>query len=349
MQKTLSNDWKIAGFIILSIRFVQGWIFWGGGSRRFIYAPEKLDPYAAQWMANKLQSAMPGALLGTGEAISFLLHHFYLLYGAIISFSLVELVVGVALITGFFTRAAGFVSVLLSISLMLIFGWEGSTCLDEWTMAVSNLAMGFAIFLSGSPLYSVDSWLMHRYPNLIKKRWFLCLASGPWSALTLKRVAIACAIFTIIFTVGTYNYYRGAILSRYHAGPVSAVAHHMTLSEGHLKEDGSVTFTVYVDAGNTAIPSNILKIELKNDKDLAIETWTGKQLSQLPLENIKNDYLYNRIMPGPFGIEAPVSARAIITLIPENKTIKITPGRYTLWISTVQGHKWELALTYPDK
>jgi hypothetical protein len=29
----------------------------GGGSRRCIYAPAKLDPNAASWMANKLQSA----------------------------------------------------------------------------------------------------------------------------------------------------------------------------------------------------------------------------------------------------------------------------------------------------
>lgn len=31
-------NWQIAGYVILCIRFVQGWIFWGGGSRRFIYA-----------------------------------------------------------------------------------------------------------------------------------------------------------------------------------------------------------------------------------------------------------------------------------------------------------------------
>jgi thiosulfate dehydrogenase (quinone) len=347
MSQEQKVDWRIVGLVILCVRFVQGWIFWGGGSRRFIYAPQKLDPYASQWMANKLQSAMPGALLDVGQAISFLLHHFYLLYAAIILFSLVELVSGVALIFGFFTRAAGFISVLLSISLMLIFGWEGSTCLDEWTMAVSNLAMGFTLVLSGAPIYSIDNWFMRRYPRLIERRWFLLLASGQCSFKTLKRAAIACALFTIIFTLGTYNYYRGAILTHYHAGPISAVNHHITLSEGQLKADGSVIFTAYVDAGNTAIPSNILKIELADNKGSIIETWTSDNLSHLPMENINNDYLYNRIITGPFGLEAPVSARAIITLLPPVTNVHLQSGKYKLDVYTVGGHVWKLDLNLP--
>lgn len=337
-------DWKIAGLIILCVRFVQGWIFWGGGSRRFIYAPDKLDPYAAEWMANKLQSAMPGALLGVGQAISYLLHHFILLYIAIIIFSLVELLSGVALIFGLFTRAAAFITVLLSISLMIIFGWEGSTCLDEWTMAVSNLAMGFTLFLSGSSIYSVDNWLMRRYPSLTLRPWFLRLASGPWPFHTLKNVALACTIFTIIFTLGTYNYYRGAIFSRYHAGPVSAVTHHITLSQGHVQPNGSVSFAMYVDAGNTAIPSYILKIELLNDKKKMIETWTAENLSLLAMSNINNDYLYNRIVTGPFGIIAPVSAKAVITLMPSHNNLHLAPSAYTLRVYTVAGHRWDLSL-----
>lgn len=54
------DGWRLAGLALLSVRFIQGFIYWGGGSRRFIYAPGKLDPHAASWMANKFQSAMPG-------------------------------------------------------------------------------------------------------------------------------------------------------------------------------------------------------------------------------------------------------------------------------------------------
>src|ERR1700759_389758 len=82
--------WRVAALALLSVRFIQGFIYWGGGSRRFIYAPSKLDPNALSWMANKFQTAMPGALFGTDHLISFLLQHFWLLYAGVILFSAAE-------------------------------------------------------------------------------------------------------------------------------------------------------------------------------------------------------------------------------------------------------------------
>ena len=43
--------WRTAALASLSIRVIQGFIYWGGGSRRFIYAPSKLNPDAPTWMA----------------------------------------------------------------------------------------------------------------------------------------------------------------------------------------------------------------------------------------------------------------------------------------------------------
>jgi len=86
------RHWRVAAIALLSVRFIQGFIYWGEGSRRFIYGPEKLIPDAPAWMANKFQSAMPGALFGTDHLIAFLLHHFWLLYPAVILFSGAELI-----------------------------------------------------------------------------------------------------------------------------------------------------------------------------------------------------------------------------------------------------------------
>jgi thiosulfate dehydrogenase (quinone) len=129
------RNWRIAAIALLSIRVIQGFIYWGGGSRRFIYAPSKLDPSAHSWMANKFQTAMPGALLGTDHLISFLLTHFYLLYAGVILFSAAELFAGAMLMTGLLTRLAALFSMGFSVLLMLMFGWQGATCIDEWTMA----------------------------------------------------------------------------------------------------------------------------------------------------------------------------------------------------------------------
>jgi hypothetical protein len=68
---------------------------------------------------------MAGALLGTDHPIAFLLHHFWLLYPAVILFSGVELIAGAALMAGLITRLAALVSVAFSIVLVLLFGWEG--------------------------------------------------------------------------------------------------------------------------------------------------------------------------------------------------------------------------------
>ena len=115
--------WRLVGFVLLAVRFVQGWIFWGGGSRRFIYAPQKLDPHAASWMANKFQTAMPGAILGMDRLVNFMLHHSTLLYTGVIVFSAVELIAGLFLIFGFLTRISALATIGLSFVLMLLFGW----------------------------------------------------------------------------------------------------------------------------------------------------------------------------------------------------------------------------------
>ena len=62
VQRSEADALRIAALALLSIRFIQGFVYWGGGSRRFIYAPSKLDPSAPSWMANKFQTVMHGQL-----------------------------------------------------------------------------------------------------------------------------------------------------------------------------------------------------------------------------------------------------------------------------------------------
>ena len=171
------RNWRLAGIALLSVRIIQGFIYWGGGSRRFIYAPSKLDPNAPNWMANKFQSAMPGALLGTDHIIVYMLQHFWLLYAAVILFSAAELMAGAALMAGLLTGLSAAVSIGFSIVLMLMFGWQGATCIDEWTMGACNLAMGATLMLAGCGAYSLDNMLLKRHPGLAAVRGFAGLAA----------------------------------------------------------------------------------------------------------------------------------------------------------------------------
>lgn len=335
------QEWKVAGLTILPVRFVQGWIFWGGGSRRFIYDPSKLDPHASQWMANKLQSAMPGAILGVNHAISFLLNHFYLLYASIIIFSLIELLSGLGLILGFCTRLAGFATMLISITLMLAFGWQGATCMDEWTMAAATFAMGFTLTLSGAAIYSLDHVLTLKYPHFAQSRLFRLCASGPLPFEKFKKIALLFLTMTIGFTLLTYNYYRGSIFSAYHSGPVSAATHHIAITNMHINSDGTVKFTLYVDGGTPALPANIIRIEIIDEKNQVLMDWQGAALSLLAPTNIHNDYDYNRVHPGEYGLVAPLSAKANVTLT--GKKLMHLNGNYQLVIYTINGSRFESA------
>ena len=156
------RNWRIAAIALLSIRVIQGFIYWGGGSRRFIYAPSKLDPSAPSWMANKFQTAMPGALFGTDHLISFLLTHFYLLYAGVILFSAAELIVGAMLMTGLLTRLAALFSMSFSVLLMAMFGWQGATCIDEWSHDRTGKGLHFHRVSEEISQGSSSQWLAQR-------------------------------------------------------------------------------------------------------------------------------------------------------------------------------------------
>src|ERR1700759_4462510 len=186
--------WRTAALAMLTVRVIQGFIYWGGGSRRFIYAPSKLNPDASTWMANKLPTAMPGALFGTDHLISFMLHHFWLLYAGIILFSAAEFIVGAMLMAGALTRIAALVSMGFSVLLMAMFGWQGATCIDEWTMAACNLAMGATLLLCGSGGFSIENVMTRRNPALAQKAWFRWMAGSlplPLKDIPFRNLALA--------------------------------------------------------------------------------------------------------------------------------------------------------------
>ena len=337
--------WRQLGLALLAVRFVQGWIYWGGGSRRFIYAPGKLDPHATSWMANKFQTAMPGALLGTGHVVDYLLHHFVLLYAGVILFSAAELVFGLFLLLGFMTRLSAIVTIGLSAVLMLLFGWQGATCIDEWTMASANFGMGVALLLAGGGAWSLDAWLLKRRPNLAAAGWFQWFGSGPWPLERLKRWSIIGVTVTALFVVLTYNYYRGSVLTPFHGGPVSPAAHHISLSSGRLSAAGSVRFGAYLDAGTPAEPANVVRADLLGPGGRIVEHWDSRALAGLPPSAFVNDYPYNRFGAGYAGITAKVGARATITLPPSIPGLHLPAGRYRLMLHSVNGRVFALALS----
>ena len=326
---------RMSGAAVLAIRLVLGWIYWGGGTRRFIYAPQKLDPHAHSWMANKLQSGMPGAVLGLGHVLSAILHHPTLVYDLLVLVSAVELISGLGLILGILTRASVILSLALSVSLMLVFGWQGATCIDEWTMAASTFAMGCTIFVAGSGVWSVDSWLLRRNPSLADAGWFRWLGSAPFTARETEGLGKGLAIIAALFMLVFYNYYRGSIFTKFHGGPVSPSKHHISLSHATLRRDGRVKVLAYLDGGTPAAPSHVVKVAVEGPNGI-VEVWKGKALESAVKGHIKNVYRYNKFAPGLFGLKAKMGAKAWITLHP-TKVVHIKAGHYTVLFENING------------
>jgi thiosulfate dehydrogenase [quinone] large subunit len=346
------RHWRTAAIALLSVRLIQGFIYWGGGSRRFIYGPEKLDPDAHTWMANKFQSAMPGALLGTDHLIAFLLHHFWLLYPAVILFSGAELIAGAALMAGLLTRLAALVSVGFSIVLMLMFGWQGATCIDEWTMAACNLAMGATLVLAGGGAYSLDNVLLKRNPGLADRVWFRWVAGSlplPLTDTAFRNLGLAMLAAVLAFNIGTYSYYRGSVVTPFHSGPVSPTRHHFALSNGALLPDGGVKFQIYLDGGTPEAPAHIMKVELIGDENKPLETWDTETLTRLPADSIHNDFAYNKFKAGPYGIVAEMGAMATVTLPPAANVHLPAGGNATLRLTDVSGRSFSLKLAGADE
>jgi thiosulfate dehydrogenase [quinone] large subunit len=341
------RTWRISAISLMSVRVIQGFIYWGGGSRRFIYAPGKLNPHAAHWMANKFQTAMPGALLGMDHVISFMLHHFYLLYGGVILFSAAELIVGLMLMAGLFTRAAALASMGFSVLLMLMFGWQGATCIDEWTMAACNLAMGATLMLGGSGAWSLDNVLLRNKPQRADSGWFKW-ASGsralPLSDTGFRNLALAVLTFVVVFNVGTYSYYRGSVVTPFHSGPISPTAHHLTLARAAVLADGSVRFHVALDAGTAEAPVHVVAAELLDANRAPLAQWNADALSKMPKTAFNNDYAYNKFGPGPFGLRAAMGAASTVTLPAPTVHTGATVSARTLQLTDVDGRVFSTSL-----
>jgi thiosulfate dehydrogenase [quinone] large subunit len=350
---TPQHLFALAGIMALSIRLVQGWVFWAGASRRLFYdlAPVaangdavthavKMDPNAAGYVANKLAHAMPGSLFP--DLIQWVMLQASFLHFMVWFWTLAELVVGVGLLLGLATRLLAFASVGLNVSLMLIFGWMGSTCVDEWTMAACGFAMGATLMLTGGGQWSVDQWLAGRAPAVGERTWFRLLFSGPLSLISARRWGLGLGLLSLLFTVGFYQYLHGAVVSPLHSR-VNFHQHNIVLSDARVDSNGDLSVHAYVDAGPDTGKLYLVEAALLQG-DTLIQRWGGAALSALPLSAIDNLFTQPwgaRIAPTNYGLGAVTGAKAMIRL-PGQQPLE--QGRYRLRLTDIDGRSWETAV-----
>src|SRR6516164_404725 len=111
---TQRNAWWWGGLLLTPIRWVTGYMFPSAMLRREFYVPAKMDPTSPQYIGHKFVTFIPHALGIVKPLLTYMVDHASLLYVASVTFTVIEGLVDLLLITGFMTRLAGLVSVMLS-------------------------------------------------------------------------------------------------------------------------------------------------------------------------------------------------------------------------------------------
>jgi len=223
----------------------------------------------------------------------------------------------------------------------------GASCIDEWTMAACNLAMGATLMLGGSGSWSLDNVLLRNKPQRADSGWF-AWASGskalPLSDTGFRKPALAVLAFVVVFNVGTHSYYRGSVLTPIHSGPISPTAHHLTLVRAAVLADGSVRFHVALNAGTPEAPVHIVAAALLDARGTPVVQWHAETLSKMSKTAFNNDYVYNKFGPGPFGVRALMGAASTVMLpAPAVHTGAVASAR-TLQLTDVDGRVFSTSL-----
>jgi thiosulfate dehydrogenase (quinone) len=312
---------------MVAIRVVVGWMFFSAFHRRVILEPDKLVPEAAGYVGEKFNQFMPGAILGVGDLIAFLLDRPDFLHVFLWSFTVIEALVGLALIVGAATRLAALGTLLLSAGILFGAGWLGPTCLDEWQIGALGIAGGAALMLGGAGPFSIDAWLARTRPALADARWFRLAADPAPSPPTALGVALAAAAFLV--TIGTNQIFHGGVFGTLHNDSVKPRVDVVSVE----RTDEALLMTLERPVGPETYGAFIVAIRVIDGEGALVRHLDAGSLAALPEGAIENRWLV-KVRAGPHGLVVPLGARARVRL---TGTERLPAGRYRFELEDVSG------------
>ena len=338
MTKNMTNQpTDMTGLYTLSIRLVIGWTYFSAFWRRLILE-NKLIPDEAGYIGEKFNHFLPNAL-GIKPIIEYLVTHPDALQTSMVSFTIIEAIVGLFIILGLFTRlmAAGVFA--LAMGILLGSGWIGTTCLDEWQIGVLGIACGFTLFLTGSGTYSLDQYFKNKEYSFTQKKWFTYIGSGLLPLKNTKRFVLVGSLLIFGLTLYTNQYFHGGVFGTLHNKSVKP-----KVEISNIKMNSSqVKFEVYRTEGVDVYGSFLIGIDLLNEKGEVIQSMNGTELSKFPKEKIHNHYVA-KVKPGKHSLIIPLGSKADLTIDLKNNSssakkissIKLTDISGAEWIAKIK-------------
>ena len=335
-QQEPSKAYVLAGIFTLSLRLIVGWTYFSAFWRRLVLE-NKLIPDATGYIGEKFNHFLPNSI-GIKPIIEYLVSTPDLLWWAMVIFTLVEGIVGLLYMLGFFTRLMSIGVFSLAFGILLGSGWLGTTCLDEWQIGILGVSAGFTIFLSGGGKYSLDYLLL---PKLSKNKWLVWLTSGelPLSIKQFSKVAISGAVLLFILTLYTNQVFHNGIWGPLHN---KSVKPELKISNAKIQED-ILTFKVYRIEGADVYGSFLIGITLKDENGKTILQKNGEELARFPLTRIKNDYVA-KVAPGKHSLIIPLGSKATLT-IRSDVFMDLPTSDYELILTDISGITWKEKIT----
>ena len=335
-QQEPSKAYVLAGIFTLSLRLIVGWTYFSAFWRRLVLE-NKLIPDATGYIGEKFNHFLPNSI-GIKPIIEYLVSTPDLLWWAMVIFTLVEGIVGLLYMLGFFTRLMSIGVFSLAFGILLGSGWLGTTCLDEWQIGILGVSAGFTIFLSGGGKYSLDYLLL---PKLSKNKWLVWLTSGelPLSIKQFSKVAISGAVLLFILTLYTNQVFHNGIWGPLHN---KSVKPELKISNAKIQED-ILTFKVYRIEGADVYGSFLIGITLKDENGKTILQKNGEELARFPLTRIKNDYVA-KVAPGKHSLIIPLGSKATLT-IRSDVFMDLPKSDYELILTDISCITWKEKIT----
>lgn len=330
MTQHINSTVTKAGLFTLSLRWVIGWTYFSAFWRRLIL-DNKLIPEEAGYIGEKFNHFLPNAL-GIKPIIEYLVSNPEALHVAMISFTVVEAIVGLFIILGLFTRLMSIGIFSLAMGILLGSGWLGTTCLDEWQIGVLGIASGFTLFLTGSGSYSLDNFLMNKPFRFTDKKWFAFLGSGELPIKNLASKVLVMSVFIFGLTLFTNQYFHGGVFGTLHN---KSVKPKVEISD--IQQDGSLlSFQLFRVEGADVYGSFLIGIQVLDEKNQVVKSIDQEELALFPKEKINNHYVA-KIKPGKHSLILPLGAKADLTIDLENIVLK---ENYTLKLIDISGIEW---------
>lgn len=331
MQNLLERPTSsVAGLYTLALRWVIGWTYFSAFWRRLVL-DNKLIPEEAGYIGEKFNHFLPNAL-GIKPMIEYLVSNPEALYVAMLLFTLIEAVVGLCLILGFFTRLMSIGVMLLACGILLGSGWLGTTCLDEWQIGVLGIAGGFTIFLTGGGSFTIDAYFIRKSYAFSYSKWFSFMGSG---ILPIKKLSVFVLVVSVLIaglTLYTNQYFHGGVYGTLHN---KSVRPHVELA--HVQRTGKdLRFQLFRTEGADVYGSFLIGIQILNAKQELVKHIGQTELANFPLAQIDNHYVA-KIKPGKHSLILPLGAKADLTIRLDDQLIG---EGYSLKLIDISGLAW---------